>query len=119
MDHSEVPSHLSLCEGRLKSLLHKLQWNPEVLLEYDKIIKEQLQARIIGIVEPELVQGAAKASDNLPFHYLPHHGVVHQSSQTTKLRIVYDGSACGLGDHYSLNDCLKLVPIAFLSCLIY
>ena len=30
LDHPEVPSHLSLCEGRLKSLLHKLQWNPEV-----------------------------------------------------------------------------------------
>ena len=110
LDHSVVPSHLSLCEGRLKSLLCRLQWNPEVLLEYDKILKDQLKAGIIETVDLESVQGAARASDNLPVHYLPHHGVVRQSSQTTKLRIVYDGSASGLGDQYSLNDCLETGP---------
>jgi len=43
-------------------------------------------------------------------HYLPHHGVVRQCSQTTKLKIVYDGSARGVGEHYSLNDCLETDP---------
>ena len=43
-------------------------------------------------------------------HYLPNHGVVGQGSQTTKLRIVYDGSARGLGEQYSLNDCLETGP---------
>ena len=43
-------------------------------------------------------------------HYLPHHGVVRMSSQTTKLRVVYDGSARAAGDDCSLNDCLQKGP---------
>ena len=44
------------------------------------------------------------------FHYLPHHGVVHQESETTKLRIVYNGSAKAVGDDFSLNNCLSTGP---------
>jgi len=40
-------------------------------------------------------------------HYLPHHGVVRPDKQTTKLRMVYDGSAKTTSDTVSLNDCLK------------
>ena len=43
-------------------------------------------------------------------HYLPHHGVVWQHSSTTKLRIVYDGSAKAGKDECSLNDCLQVGP---------
>ena len=81
-----------------------------MLLEYDKIIRDQLQVGIIETVEPELTKGGAEACSKLPVHYLPHHEVVRQDSQTTKLRIVDDGSARGLGDLYSLNDCLQMGP---------
>ena len=84
-----------------------------MLLEYDKIIRDQLEAGIIEIVKPDSTNRAAGAPThtyNLPVHYLPHHGVVRQDSQTTKLRIVYDGSARALGDLYSLNDCLETGP---------
>jgi len=30
-------------------------------------------------------------------HYLPHHGVVRMSSQTTKLHVIYNGSAHATG----------------------
>ena len=59
LDHPEVPCHLSLCEGRLKSLLCKFQGCPEILFDYDKIIKDQLQAGIIETVEPDLMSEAS------------------------------------------------------------
>ena len=43
-------------------------------------------------------------------HYLPHHGVIRQESQTTKLHIVYNGSARAYGNEPSVNDCLQAGP---------
>ena len=104
LDHPEAPCHLSPCEGRLKSLLCKLQWSPEILQDYYKIIRDQLLTGIIAEVE------LSNNSKSPSVCYLPYHGVVRQGSQTTKLRIVYDGSARGLGEHYCLNDCLETGP---------
>ena len=118
LDHPEIPSHLSLCESHLKGLFCKLQLNPEMLLEYDKIIKDQLRAGIIEVVDLMNAAGTCPRKSNLLVHYLPHHGVVQQDSQTTKLRIVYDGSARALGDAYSLNDCLQTGPPKLLHILI-
>ena len=53
-----------------------------MLLEYDKIIRDQLQAGFIETVESELTKGGAEACSKLSVHYLPHHGVVRQDSQT-------------------------------------
>ena len=101
-----VPDHLNLCENHLRSLLRRLQFKPQMLLEYDKIIREQLRQGIVEYVDdsekPQMFNGE--------YHYLPHHGVIWQDSDTTKLRIVYDGSAKAIGDEYSLNDCLLTGP---------
>ena len=51
------------------------------------------------------------------FHYMIHHGVVHQESETTKLRIVYNGSAKAVGDDYPLKDCLLTVFQSYLTFL--
>jgi hypothetical protein len=43
-------------------------------------------------------------------HYLPHHGVIRNDKVTTKLRVVYDGSATTADREHSLNDCLSTGP---------
>ena len=70
---------------------------------------DQMKSGIVEITEPDLPTEAPQG-ENRPIHYLPHHEVVHQDSQATKLRIVYNGSAQALGDSYSLNDCLQIRP---------
>lgn len=43
-------------------------------------------------------------------HYMPHHPVVRQGRSTTKVRVVYDGSAKFVHSSLSLNDCLQKEP---------
>ena len=43
-------------------------------------------------------------------HYLSHHGVVREEALTTKLRVVFDGSAKVKPDAPSLNECLHTGP---------
>ena len=103
----DLPTHLSLCNNRLRALQRRFRSEPELLQEYDKIIQEQLQ---LGIIELVSANSGDMVNDNRVIHYLPHHGVVRKDSQTTKLRVVYDGSARAIGDEYSLNDCLQKGP---------
>jgi len=112
-NHPDIPDHFLLSLNRLRYLQRKLLKSPPLLEEYDSIIREQLKS---GIVEPvvESVVNPPEANTvvNLKHsvHYLPHHGVIRQDKQTTKLRIVYDGSAKTTSDTVSLNDCLKTGP---------
>ena len=79
---------------------------PELLQEYNQIIQQQIQDGIVEKVPDEEIENA----DNESVHYLPHHGVVRRDRETTKLRIVYDGSAKPPDREYSLNDCLETRP---------
>ena len=100
----DLPTHLRLCNSRLKALQRRFRSEPELLKEYDKIIQEQLQ---LGIIELVSADSGDMVNDNRVIHYLPHHGVVRRDSKITKLRVVYDGSTRAIGDEYSLNDCLQ------------
>ena len=101
--------------NRLKCLRRKLLSEPELCKEYDNVIKDQLSN---GIIERVPEQSNETESDNrestndeCDTHYLPHHGVVRKERETSKLRIVYDGSARDTreGD-MSINDCLDTGP---------
>ena len=105
-DNEPIPSVYQLCYNRLRSLHQKLRRDPQLLEEYDQTIKEQLQMEIIE--EVPQVESNNKFSEDV--HYLPHHAVLRQDRQTTKVRVVYDGSAKSPNIVYSLNDCLQVGP---------
>ncbi|XP_072384568.1 uncharacterized protein [Diabrotica undecimpunctata] len=46
---------------------------------------------------------------DIPKYYIPHHGILKTSSTTTKLRVVFDGSA-KTDNNLSLNDVLMVGP---------
>ena len=100
--HSLLPTNYQLSLQRLWGLLRRLRQDQNVLREYDSIIKDQIHQGIVEIMEPQEEPNIKK------IHYLPHHAVVRQDKETTKVRIVYDASA--RSDGPSLNDCLHAGP---------
>ena len=84
--HRPLPDNYLLSFKRLQSLLRRLRQSPELLHQYDDVIKDQLKQ---GIIEPCTKSDSALGT----CHYLPHHAVVRKDKTTTKLRIVYDASA--------------------------
>jgi hypothetical protein len=100
--HQILPDNFETSRRRLMSLLQRLQRDPEVLKEYDAVIKDQLNRGIVEIVDEKDVGEMGQV------HYLPHHAVIRRDKQTTKLRVVYDASAKSSGP--SLNDCLYTGP---------
>ena len=82
-------------EKRFLSLERQLLKNPVLKAQYSSVINEYIDS------------GHATEVDEIEvdkMHFLPHHAVFKMSSSTTKVRVVFDGSAkteSGL----SLNDC--------------
>ena len=99
--HLALPTHYDLSLKRLTGLLRRLGQTPDILQQYDAVIKEQLEKGIVEVVEKGRSQG------NL-IHYLPHHPVIREDKRTTKVRVVYDASAKTSGP--SLNECLYAGP---------
>ena len=109
----EVPSlcnDYELSYNRLTSLVNRLKQTPILLKEYNAIIEEQIEQ---GIVERVPVE----REGNSETHYIPHHGVIRNDRDTTKLRIVFDGSAKEGNNEQSLNDHLlngpNFMPLIF------
>jgi len=101
----KIPSNYNIAIERLKGQIRKLKRDPEVLKEYDRIIKEQEKE---GIVEKVPKEEIIKATNKI--HYLPHQAVVRQHAETTKVRIVYDASAKQSKSSPSLNESLHIGP---------
>ena len=102
-DLQDVPCHFHMCLSRLKALQYQLLRDVDVLKVYDETIKDQLERGIVETVEVD-----HKGINQV--HYLPHLPVVRSDRSTTKVRVVYDGSAKSSESNLSLNDCSQKGP---------
>jgi transposase InsO family protein len=98
--HPHLPSNVAGSQRRLNNLIKRLE-RQDIYEQYDQIIQDQL---VKGIVEPAPPEASGKE------FYIPHKGVLKQTAETTKLRIVYDASARESSSQPSLNDCLNPGP---------
>ena len=106
------PNRLQLLLQSTKTLQCKLRKEPELLEEYNNTINDQLEWGVVEEVPPEEVGGVMNqaSGEEKPIHYMPHHAVVRQDKDTTKLCVVYDGSAKSESEGRSLNDFLETGP---------
>src|SRR5699024_3285204 len=74
---------------RFKSLEKKFSNDPQFKQQYINFIREYLDLEHMELVPPA---EAASFEPSSSF-YLSHHGVIKLSSSTTRLRVVFDGSA--------------------------
>ena len=101
-NHPMIPDNYTAASRRLTTVIKKLKDQPEILKQYDHVIKEQLQSGVVELVPQDEIPQPGNV------HYLPHRGVVRLDRDTTKIRVVYDASSKVFGP--SLNDCLHVGP---------
>lgn len=87
---------------RFYMLESKLERNPELHEQYSSFMKEYEKLGHMEIIDNETTSN--------PTYYIPHHPVVRDESITTKLRVVFDGSALTTATT-SLNQNLHVGPV--------
>ena len=88
--------------NRLYALEAKLSKNPDLKIKYGEVINEYLQLGHMRQITKEEEQ-------NQHAVYLPHHAVIRDDKDTTKVRVVFDASCKGKNG-ISLNDDLMIGP---------
>ncbi|XP_062533245.1 uncharacterized protein LOC134202207 [Armigeres subalbatus] len=96
--------------SRYRKLEQQLGWNADKRLQYNAFMQEYLDLGHMREVSPEELLKETASESSRKVYYLPHHAVLKESSTTTKVRVVFDGSA-STDSGYSLNDALLKGPI--------
>ena len=96
---------LTQAESRFKSLERRLDGNPNLRKRYSDFINEFISRDHMEVIPQEEIN---KPSNEV--HYLPHHCVFKEDSTTTKLRVVFGGSA-KTSNGVSLNESLMVGPV--------
>ncbi|XP_045503995.1 uncharacterized protein LOC123700724 [Colias croceus] len=86
---------------RFTQLEKKFERDEKLKIEYTKVIHEY---KAMGHMKQ------VKNVNNDNAIYLPHHAVIRDDKETTKVRVVFDASAKG-SNGYSLNDCMMIGPV--------
>lgn len=90
-----------IAQKRFYALERKLHLDQELLVRYSEFLKEyEHLGHMTQVNVNEVTEG----------FYLPHHAVVKESNETTKVRVVFDASA-KTSTGISLNDTLLNGPI--------
>ncbi|GBM53571.1 hypothetical protein AVEN_60688-1, partial [Araneus ventricosus] len=109
--HHKLGNSKSTAVKCFYSLEHRLQKNPTLRQQYTSFLREYEELNHMELVP----NNQSYLSESEAF-YLPHHGVVREESISTKLRVVFNGSAKG-SNSLSLNEDLytgpKLQPDVF------
>ncbi|KAH7702466.1 Zinc knuckle family protein, partial [Aphelenchoides avenae] len=101
--NQELPSHMGLARGRLGSFQRAHAHQPEFLRKYGEGFQQMEADGVIEKFNPR--------DKTITFlHFLAHHAVIKESSATTKMRSVFDGSA-HLPGMPSINDFLHRGPV--------
>lgn len=92
----------AIAEKRLQGLYSRFKKNTDLHKKYTEVMEEYLQ---LGFIEkiPETEE------KNINAVYIPHHPVIRNDKDTTKVRVVYDAS-CKYENGLSLNDTLMTGP---------
>ncbi|VDP47848.1 unnamed protein product [Heligmosomoides polygyrus] len=101
---AQLPDNKGLAVRRLQATMKRLGSEPEILQQYQGTIDTQLRQGVIEEVDE------TKPPDGDIVHYLAHQAVITPHKNTTKLRVVFDGSA-HLKESPSLNDVLNRGPV--------
>lgn len=92
-----------ISQRRFKLLEKRLLKNPTLRNEYTKVIDDYVDQKHMT----QIINGADLINPNTV--YLPHHAVVREDKETTKVRAVFDASCKG-SNNVSLNDCFLVGP---------
>ncbi|XP_062704650.1 uncharacterized protein LOC134286956 [Aedes albopictus] len=108
--HQMLEDSRSVALARFRNLEKQLERNPEMRLQYNAFMQEYLTlGHMREVTEEELLKETGATIPKREY-YLPHHAVLKESSTTTKVRVVFDGSA-STDSGYSLNDALLKGPV--------
>jgi hypothetical protein len=90
---------------RFYSVEKRLHQNPTLKRDYTTFMNEYLHLEHMMLVSPYVPEDNSHANQ----YFLPHHAVIKESSCTTRVRVVFDGSA-KTTTGISLNDMLMVGP---------
>ena len=86
---------------RFHLLEKRFQKNPQLKINYCQFLDEYKELKHLSLIKNKDIVA--------PGFYLPHHAVMKEDSTTTKIRVVYDGSA-KTSSGVSLNEALMVGP---------
>ena len=109
VDNPMLCDNYEASRKRLTSILSRMQKNPQLMKSYCGIMRSQEDSGVIEEVKKNEESVVGKT------YYMPHHAILREDKETSKTRIVFDGSSKSGGP--SLNGCLHSGNTTFTDLL--